>query len=325
MHRSKKISVVVPCYNEEKSVFLLYETVAEMFRNKLCQYNYDLIFIDDYSKDKTREKIRELCEKDKEHVRAAFNVSNFGFSRNVFSALTMADGDAAFLVFGDLQNPPELLPEFIDKWEKGSKVIIGQKRGSNEGKFMCLMRKLYYDVIGILSDKSQIKQFNGFGLYDKEFINVLKQIDDVQPYLKQVIAEYASDYSIVPYQQKESNRGRSNFNFYRNYDFAMEGITSCTKKLMRLSTLCGVILGIFSAFYAISVIIKKILNWSSYPFGMASITVGIFFLGAMQLFFIGILGEYILSINTKTLKRPRVIIGEKINFEKYLQDEEAKE
>lgn len=315
MFGSKKISIIVPCYNEEQSVFSLYKIITEMFMGRLCQYDYDIIYVDDFSKDRTRDEIKKLCQKDKKHVKAVFNVSNFGFSRNVFSAITIADGDAAFLVFGDLQNPPELLPEFIDKWEKGSTVVIGQKQGSDERKIMCFMRKSYYEIIKILSDKSQIKQFNGFGLYDRKFIDILRQIDDMQPYLKQVVAEYAPDYDVVPYQQRVSNRGKSNFSFYRNYDFAMEGITSSTKKLMRLSTLCGVILGIFSAFYAISVIIKKLMNWTSYPFGMASITVGIFFLGAMQLFFIGILGEYILSINTKTLRRPRVIIDEKINFD----------
>ena len=177
------------------------------------------------------------------------------------------------------------------------------------------MRSLYYEAINILSDKSQIKQFNGYGLYDRSFIEILRQIDDIQPYLKQVVAEYSPDYDTIYYQQRASNRGKSNFNFYKNYDFAMEGITSSTKKIMRLSTICGVTLGIFSFIYAISVIVKKIMNWDSYPFGMASMTVGIFFLGAMQLFFIGMLGEYILSINMKTLRRPRVVVAEKINFE----------
>jgi len=317
MGKKKKISIIVPCYNEENSVLRLHEIINQMFARELSGYDYDIIYVDDYSQDKTRDLIRILCENDVEHVKAVFNASNFGFSRNVFSALSMADGDAAFLVFGDLQNPPELLPEFVRKWEGGSKVVIGQKQGSDERKIMCFMRTMYYEIIKILSDKSQIKQFNGFGLYDKSFIEILRQIDDMQPYLKQVVAEYAPDYGVIPYQQRVSSRGKSNFNFYKNYDFAMEGITSSTKKIMRLSTMCGVVLGILSFIYAVSVIVKKLMNWDSYPFGMASITVGIFFLGAMQLFFIGILGEYILSINTKTLKRPRVVVAKKINFEEY--------
>ncbi len=310
----KKICVIVPCYNEENSIALLYEKVNNVFMNELPEFDYQIIFADDYSKDNTRKVIRELCGKDSEHVKAIFNAANFGFSRNVFSSLQMADGDAAFLVFGDLQDPPELLPEFIKKWKAGNMVVIGQKTGSDENWLMNTMRKLYYAFISMFSDKMQIKHFNGFGLYDKKFISIVRQIEDMQPYLKQVIAEYATDYGIVSYKQNISKRGKSNFNLYKNYDFAMEGITSSTKKLMRLSTFCGVLLGICSAFYAISVIIKKLMYWDSYPFGMASITVGIFFLGAMQLFFIGILGEYMLSINAKTLKRPRVVIDEKINF-----------
>lgn len=320
MNKRKKISVIVPCYNEENSIVLLYEKVKNIFENELSDYDYQITFADDYSKDNTRKIIRDLCAKDKEHVQAVFNAANFGFSRNVFSSLQMADGDAAFLVFGDLQDPPELLPQFIEKWELGDMVVIGQKTGSDENWLMNTMRRLYYTLINMFSDKTQIKHFNGFGLYDKNFISILKQIEDMQPYLKQVIAEYATDYGTVLYNQNISKRGKSNFNLYKNYDFAMEGITSSTKKLMRLSTFCGVLLGIGSAAYAISVIIKKLMYWDSYPFGMASITVGIFFLGAMQLFFIGILGEYMLSINMKTLKRPRVVVGEKINF----GDEEEK-
>lgn len=312
--QKKKISVLVPCYNEEKSIFDLYNIITEVFKKELINYNYEIIFVDDYSKDNTRNMIRELCVKDAKHVKAVFNAANFGLLRNIFSSFKLADGDAMFLVFGDLQDPPELLPQFVEQWEKGYKVIIGQKKGSNENRVMFAMRKLYYSIIDILSDNPQVRQYTGFGLYDKSFVNVLTQIEDMKPYLKQVIAEYAPDYKVILYTQNVSTRGKSNYNFYKNYDFAMEGITSSTKKLMRLSTFLGVFLGICSAIYAISVAVQKLMNWNSYPFGMASITVGIFFLGAMQLFFIGILGEYMLSVNLKTLRRPRVVIEEQINF-----------
>lgn len=310
----KKISVIVPCYNEEDTVIPMYEIVRTIFTEQLTTYDFEIIFTDDYSKDKTRKIIRQLCKSDPAHVKAVFNAANFGFSRNVFSSLQMIDSDAAFLVFGDLQDPPQLLPAFIEKWENGAKVVIGQKKSSEENKVMYFMRKCYYKVIDILADSNQIKNFNGFGLYDQRFIEILRQIDDTQPFLKQVISEYVADYGVVDYRQQRSKRGKSNFNFYKNFDFAMEGITSSTKKLMRLSTFIGVLLGIFSGLYALSVVIKKLLFWDSYPFGLASITCGIFFLGAMQLFFIGILGEYLLSVNMKTQRRPRVIVEEKINF-----------
>lgn len=311
----KTICVVVPCYNEEDSVELLYERIDTVVKGNLSEYDYHIIYVDDYSKDNTRKKIRELCAKDPGHVRAAFNSANFGFSRNVFSSLQLADGDINFMLFGDLQDPPEILPKLVAEHEKtGKSVIIGQKTGSAESKRMSFMRKMYYGMIDLFSDKHQIKNFNGFGLYDSNFIQTIRQVEDLQPYLKQIVAEYCPDYGVVGYQQSVSNRGKSNFNFYRNYDFAMEGITSSTKKLMRLSTLIGTILGAFSGIYAISVVIKKLIYWDSYPFGMAALTVGVFFIGAVQLFFIGILGEYLLSVNTKTLRRPRTVIGEKINF-----------
>lgn len=310
----KKISVVVPCYNEEKSAVELYDRVKGIFEGALQRYDYEIVYADDYSRDDTRRIIRQLCKKDR-RVKAVFNMANFGFGRNIFSALQQADGDAVFLVFGDLQDPPELLPEFVEKWEQGARVVVGQKTRSDENRFMFLMRRLYYFLIDELSDRKQVRQFTGFGLYDRRFIEIIREISDIQPYLKAVVSEYASDYAVVPYEQKKSKRGKSNFNFYRNYDFAMEGITSSTKKLMRMATLAGAGLGIASAVYGIYVLIRKLLFWSSFPAGLASIMVGVFLLGSIQLFFIGILGEYVLSINTRTMKKPRVVIDEKINFD----------
>ena len=311
----KTISIIVPCYNEEKSIGILYEKILHMFHSELSNYEFELIFVDDYSKDNTRNIIRQLCEKDK-RVKAVFNIANFGFSRNIFSAFCQPmNGDAVFMLFGDLQDPPELLPEFIKKWEDGAKVVLGRKVKSDENIFMRLMRNGYYFIVDRLSDRKQIEHFNGYGLYDKMFVDIMKEIEDPQPYLKAIVSEYAPDYAEVEYEHRKSVRGRSNFNFYKNYDFAMEGITSSTKKLMRTATFSGVILGIVSAIYGIYVLVRKILFWSTYPLGVASLSVGIFLLGAMQLFFIGILGEYVLSINTRTMKKPRVIVEERINFD----------
>ena len=316
----KKISVVVPCYNEEQSLDNLYGTICNVFESKLNNYDFEIILADDYSRDNTRNIIRQLCKKDS-RVKAVFNMANFGFSRNVFSALSYATGDAAFLVFGDMQDPPELLPEFVEKWEKGSTVVIGKKIGSDEAKIMTFFRKCYYDLIDLISDRKQIRDFNGYGLYDKSFLEVLKKIEDLQPYLKTVISEYAPDYDVVPYRHHESMRGKSNFNLYRNYDFAMEGVTSSTKKLMRISTFIGAILGVVSGIYAISVFIRKLLFWDTFPLGLASIMIGVYMLGAIQLFFIGVLGEYMLSINTKTMKKPRVVVKEVINFEQDMEED----
>ena len=248
-------------------------------------------------------------------MKAVFNARNFGFTRNVFATLLYGTGDATFMIFGDLQDPPELLPEMVNKWENGNKVVIGQRTKGNESHIMYGMRKLYYKIIGLLSNSPQIEHFNGFGLYDKSFIEVLKQLDDPMPYLKGIVSEFAMDLAIVHYEQAASLRGKSGSNFLKNYDVAMLGITSYTKILMRIATFVGAVLGMISVFLALFVFINKLLNWDAYPIGTASILIGVFFIGAVQLFFIGILGEYILSINTRSMRRPLVVVGEKINFE----------
>jgi len=311
----KKISIVVPCYNEEKSVHTMHEIITNLFKNELSNYDYELIFNDDYSTDNTREELKKICKSDKK-VKAVLNAKNFGFNRNVFYSLTQASGDAVFMIFGDLQDPPELLPQFIEKWNDGYKVIIGQKLQSNENKFVYALRTLFYKTMDKLSSVKQIQHFNGYGLYDKMFIEAIKQIHDPNPYLKGIVGEFGMQLYVLNYEQRESNRGKSNFNFSKYYDVAMLGITSYTKTLMRIATFIGSVLGLASIIIAIYVFINKLINWNSYPIGIPTIIIGIFLIGAIQLFFIGILGEYILSINTRTLKRPIVIPEVKLNFDK---------
>lgn len=315
----KKISVTIPCWSEEKSIRQMYDRLTKIFMEQLSTYDYEIIFVDDYSPDNTREEIRKLCNKDR-HVKAVFNARNFGFSRNVFASLLYGTGDATFMLFGDLQDPPELLPQMVAEWEKGKKVIIGQRTKGNENRLMYAMRKLYYKIMEKLADSKQIEHFNGFGLYDRSFIEVLRSLDDPCPYLKGIVSELSIELSVIPYEQAISLRGKSGSNFLKNYDVAMLGITSYTKILMRIATFVGAVLGIISVFLAIFVFVTKLLNWNAYPYGTASILIGVFFIGAVQLFFTGILGEYILSINTRSMRRPLVVVGEKINF-----DEEKEE
>lgn len=310
----KKISVVIPCWSEEKSVRLMYDRLKTVFDNQLSNYDYEIIFVDDHSPDGTWSEIENICKLDKK-VKGILNAKNFGFIRNVFFTLKQGTGDATFMLFGDLQDPPELLPDFVKKWEEGYKVVIGQKVKSEESKVLYFWRSVYYKFIGSLSSTKQIQHFNGYGLYDKNFIDTINNIDDPIPYLKGIVAEFSMNPYIIQYEQSESNRGRSGSNFFKNYDLAMLGITSYTKTLMRMATFVGGILGIFSLLFAIFIFINKLLNWNEYPVGTASIIIGIFFIGAVQLFFIGILGEYILSINTRVLKRPLVVVEKKLNFD----------
>ncbi len=310
----KKISVVIPCYCEEKSVRLMYDRLKTVFDSQLLSYDYEIIFVDDHSPDGTWKEIENICKLDKK-VKGILNAKNFGFIRNVFFTLKQGTGDATFMLFGDLQDPPELLPDFVKKWEEGYKVVVGQKNKSEESRFWYILRTIYYKIIDKLAVNKQIQHYNGYGLYDKSFIEILKQITDSAPYLKGIVSEFAMNPYIFKYKQKESNRGKSGFNFLKLYDVAMLGITSYTKTLMRMATFVGGILGIFSLLFAIFIFINKLLNWNEYPVGTASIIIGIFFIGAVQLFFIGILGEYILSINTRVLKRPLVVVEKKLNFD----------
>lgn len=310
----KKISVVIPCYNDEKSIGNMHRRLTEVFENSLAKYDYEIIFVDDHSPDSTWKEITVVCEKDS-RCKGVRNAKNFGFSRNVFACLRdYADGDAVFMLFGDLQDPPENLPAFVEKWESGKKVIVGQKISSRENKLVFASRTLFYKIMGKFSDVSQIQHFNGYGLYDREFIDVLRLINDPMPFLKGIVGEFAMELEIVNYEQMKSERGKSNYNFGKMYDFAMQGITAYTKTFMRIATFIGAFLGIASVIVAIIVFIQKLLNWNDYPIGIPALIVGVFLLGAVILFFLGIMGEYILSINTRSLHRPLVVVGKKLNF-----------
>jgi glycosyltransferase involved in cell wall biosynthesis len=309
----KKISVVIPCYNDEKSVAQMHERLGRVFKTQLGTYDYEIIYVDDCSPDNTWKEIRNICTKDKK-AKGIHNSTNFGFCRNVFSSMQYGNGDAVFMLFGDIQDPPEMLPEFVKYWEIGHEVVIGQKSKSAESTLIKFSRKMYYKLMDKFSSGKQISHFNGFGLYDRSFINILNQIEDIQPFIKGIVSEFAGNMKIVPYEQAMSER-KSNYNFLRNYDFAMIGITSYTKILMRFATFVGSFIGLLSIIFALIVFVNKLVNWTTYPLGIPALTVGLFFIGAVQLFFLGIMGEYILSINNRSMKRPLVVADEKVNFE----------
>lgn len=309
-----KISVVVPCYNDEKSVEELCTQLVDEFENQLSEFDYEIILADDHSKDQTESVIEKLCSQNRK-IKAVFNATNFGFDRNVFSAMTYATGDCAFLIFGDLQDPPEMLTEFVNRWKQGYKCILGQRTGSNEDHVKYRMRKIYYDLMDSIAENQLAKMVNGFGLYDREFLNVLKDIHEVSPFFKSVIAEYGMNICLVPYQQNDSRRGKSNFNLLKNYDFVMHGLTASTKILMRSATFFSLLVGALSIIFAIYVFIRKLINWNSYPFGDASLLVGMFLIGAVLLFFLGIMGEYVLNINERVSQKPRTVVGKKINMD----------
>ena len=309
----KTITVVIPTYNEEENIPLVYERVVAIFRNELKVYQYEIQFIDNYSTDHSRKLILDLAQRDS-HVRAIFNAKNFGFTRSTFYGLTQAEGDCAILLYADMQDPPEVIPEFVKRWEKGDKIVTGIKTSSKESPAMYFIRKCYYGIIKRISEIDHIEQFDGFGLYDASFIKVLKQLDDPYPYLRGIIAELGYQRSEVVYEQQKREHGKTSFNFLRLYDQAMLGITSYSKIVLRLATMVGFAVALVSIVIAVITFIYKLVNWNSFPVGLAAVSIGVFFFGAVQLFFIGFLGEYVLSINTRVLKRPLVIEERRINF-----------
>lgn len=305
---------MIPTFNEEKNIEKVYERVKKVFQTSLPSYQMEILFIDNYSTDQTRELILKLANSDK-RVKAIFNARNFGFTRSTFYGLTQATGDCAILLFADMQDPPEVIAQFVQEWESGYKIVIGVKKKSKENPLMFLVRKVYYSLIKKISEIDHIEQYDGFGLYDKSFIEVLRKLDDPLPYLRGMVAELGYKRKNIIYTQEKRKQGKSKFNFLKLYDLAMLGITSYSKILLRVSTLIGFAVAIASMIVAIFTFVYKIFHWDTYPVGNAAISIGVFFFGAVQLFFIGLLGEYVLGINTRVLHRPLVIEEERINFD----------
>ena len=315
----KKISVLVPCYNEEENVEPISEAIlAEL--NKLEKYDYELVFIDNCSIDTTREKLENLC-KGNPKIKAIFNSKNFGQFNSPYYGLMQTTGDCTILMCADFQDPVDMISKFVSEWENGYKLVIGIKNKSKENRFMYALRTLYYKIIKKISKTEQIEHFTGFGLYDKSFIDVLRKLDDPTPFLRGIVAELGFQRKEIPYEQAKRKAGKTHNNFYTLYDAAMLAFTSYTKIGLRLATFVGAIVAFLSFIIGLVYLILKLAFWNDFAAGMAPILIGMFFLGSMQLFFIGFLGEYILAINARSMKRPLVIEEKRINFEE-AKDEE---
>lgn len=310
----KTISIVIPTYNEEDNIISVYKRTVSVFETKLPKYKFNIIFVDNCSTDKTKELILSLAQKDT-RVKAIFYVKNFGINRSIFYGLTQAQGDCAILMYADMQDPPEVIPKFVEEWELGSKIVCGVKLKSQENPIMFFVRKCYYSVLKHITEVDHIEQYNGFGLYDRQFLNLLVSLDDSMPYLRGIVAELGFKRKNISYIQEKREFGKSKFNFFRLYDVAMLGITSYSKIVLRMATIIGLIIALCSLGVAAFTFIYKLIHWDSFPVGNAAISIGVFFLGSVQLFFIGLLGEYVLSINTRVLHRPLVIEEERINFD----------
>ncbi|MBF0207697.1 MAG: glycosyltransferase family 2 protein [Oligoflexia bacterium] len=314
---TRLISFVTPCYNEEENVELLYfkikDIVAKIAQN--TPTNYEHIFIDNSSTDRTMEILKNIAATDK-NVKIIINNKNYGHIRSPYHALMQARGDAIIQIVADLQDPPELIPQFIEKWESGYKIVVGVKKGSAESKLMFTIRKLYYFIAQKLSDSntSLINNFTGFGLYDKEILATLKQWPEPYPYFRGMISEIGYDIAQIEYLQPARHGGKTKNNFFTLFDMALLGVTSYSKVPLRMMTISGFILSLFGLFSAFIYLFYKLAFWQKFSIGVAPIAIGLFLFSSVQLLFLGIIGEYIGSVYTIIKGRPHVIEKERINF-----------
>lgn len=310
----KKISVLIPCYNEEENVIPLSRAIVEQFNKYLSSYDYEIIFIDNDSADSTREKLIEICSENKK-IKAIFNAKNFGQFNSPYYGVLQTTGDCTISMCADFQDPVELIPRLVHEWEKGYKIVCPIKTQSKENPVMRFLRSCYYKLIKKMSDVEQIEHFTGTGLYDRSFVEVLRKLDDPTPFLRGIVAEMGFKRKEIPYEQQQRRAGRTSNNWYRLYDAAMLSFTSYTKVGMRICTISGFFIAMVSFIIAFVYLILKLVYWDNFAMGNAPILIGVFVLGGLQLFFIGLLGEYIMSINTRVMKRPLVIEEKRINFD----------
>lgn len=317
----KTVTIVIPTYNEEENIALIHQRITRIFEGELAdRYTLEMLFIDNHSEDRSRAIIEDLSRKDT-RVKAIFNARNFGYARSTYYGLSQAQGDCAILMNADMQEPPELIPRFLEAWEAGSKIVAGVKTKSRENPLLYRMRQVYYYFIRKISEIEHIDQFFGFGLYDHSFIRVLRELKDPVPYLRGIVAELGFRIEKIPYTQEKREHGKSTSGFYQLYEHAMLGITTYSKVVMRLATLIGFGIAFLCLLLAAVIFFYKLFHWDTYLVGNAGIAVGVFFLGAIQLFFIGLLGEYIMSINQRVLNRPLVVEEKRINYPKKVEEE----
>lgn len=310
----KKISVILPTYNEEDNVIPLSKEIVNIFNNELNNYDYEIIFTDNNSIDSTREKIISLCQENK-NIKAIFNAKNFGQFRSPFNAMINANGDCVILMASDFQDPPKIIVDFVREWESGYKIVIGIKNKSKENLIMRFIRSLYYKLMKYISDIEHIEHFTGTGLYDKSFIKTISVLDDPDPYIRGIVSELGYKIKKINYEQQNRKAGKSKNNFFTLYNIAMISITNYSKIVLRLATMIGFLFSFLSFIFGLIYFIYKIIYWHSFNVGIAPLILGVFFIGSIQLFFLGLIGEYIVNVNDRIMKRPLVIEEKRINFD----------
>lgn len=311
--KQKKISVMIPCYNEEENVQAIYEAVRDELQKSCPQYDYEILFIDNKSTDGTRKILRQICQQDQK-VKAILNAKNFGQFSSPYYGILQTSGDCVISICADFQDPVEMIPQFVEQWEQGYKIVIGQKTRSKESRIMYFLRGLYYKLIHKMSDVEMIEQFTGFGLYDKSFVDTMRELHDPIPFIRGVVAELGPEYKAIPYTQPKRRAGKTHNNFYTLYDAAMLSFTSYTKMGLRIVTFAGFAIAFVSFLLALGYLVAKLIFWDHFVAGYAPILIVVSLMGGIQLCALGFLGEYIMTMNTRVMNRPLVIEEERLNF-----------
>lgn len=309
----KLISVLIPCYNEVENVQPISEAIINEFVTKLPEYDYEIVFIDNFSTDGTRNKIEQMCKMNPK-IKAIFNAKNFGQFNSPYYDMCQTHGDCTIGMCCDFQDPVELIPRFVAEWEKGYKIVSAIKTQSEENKIVRFLRTCYYKAIKKMSSVEQIEHFTGTGLYDKSFIDVLRELDDPMPFLRGIVAELGPLRKDIEYTQAKRRAGKTHNNWYTLYDAAMLSFTSYTKVGLRVATIIGFLFSLLTMLMAIIYLCAKLIWWEAFPMGTAPMLIGTFFIGSVQLFFIGLVGEYVLNINARVMHRPLVVEEKRINF-----------
>lgn len=308
----KEVGICIPCYNEEENVVAMAEELIALFENQLPQYDYHIMFIDNHSTDNTRPLIRELCKKHPQ-VRAIFNAHNYPTTSGSYGIMN-CQGDCVIAIPCDFQVPLDLIPQMLEKWENGARIVALIKTSSEEKGAMWMLRQLYYGIQKKLSNTEVLTNFTGTGLYDNSFVELARGVRDPIDSWGNLVASYGSRLEKIEFRQPVRRAGRSKSNLWHLIDTAVLRFTSTSTIGPRLATIFGFFLSIFSALCGLVYLILKLCFWDMFPAGTAPILIGVFFLGAIQLFFIGLIGEYVVQANTRLMRRPLVAEDERLNF-----------
>ncbi len=318
----KKICVVSSCFNEALNVDDLYDELIKV-TDEIPHYSWEFLFADNCSTDGTEQKLRELAAKDK-RVKVILNQANYGPARSGTNALYSAEADAAILMAADLEDPPQLIPEFIKAWEEGYKVVFAQYRKRDENFFIHICRKIYHELIAKMAGSQIEKNLTGFGLIDRMVLKVMQSCRDPIPHIVFFTSELGYKIKYIPFDKPKRKNGKSYYSIIRYYRTAMENITTASQAPLHMACTVGVMLSIGSLVVALVYLIRKLFYWDAFDLGVAPLVVGLFFLGGIQIFFIGIVGEYLGSVLKRLTIRPYVIEKERINFDRNEDVEESK-